>query len=75
MSLDVALARMAQLQSLFAPPVANAAPVATPTENTSSFERQLQSAGATATLTGAQAPAGTAGQAIVNLVRNEIGVS
>jgi hypothetical protein len=72
MSFDVALARIAQLQSLFNAP---ATPAATPTASTSSFARQLQSAGATATLTGAQAPAGPAGQAIVNLVRNEIGVA
>jgi CHAP domain len=74
MSLDVALARIAQLQSLFAPPVvAPAAPAATPPASTSTFATQLQSASA-ATLTGTPAPASSAGQAIVNLVRNEIGV-
>ena len=40
----------------------------------SSFATQLQSASA-ASLTGTPAPASTAGQAIVNLVRNEVGVA
>jgi hypothetical protein len=81
MSYDVALARIAQLQSLFAAPAA-AAPVATPSAtstpaSTTTFSTALQSAG-TATLTptaAAQQPASTAGQAIVNLVSKEVGVA
>jgi hypothetical protein len=79
MSYDVALARIAQLQSLFVAPPAAAASVPTPTAPTSSstaFSAALQNAG-TATLTpatAAQQPASTAGQAIVNLVSQEVGV-
>ncbi|MDA0161934.1 CHAP domain-containing protein [Solirubrobacter ginsenosidimutans] len=79
MSYDVALARIAQLQSLFAAPAA-AAPAATattPPASTTTFSTALQSAG-TATLAGttaAQQPASSAGQAIVNLVSNEVGVA
>jgi hypothetical protein len=78
MSYDVALARIAQLQSLFAVPAA-AAPVATTpsTPSSTTFSTALQNAGA-ATLTGttaAQAPASSAGQAIVNLVSQEVGVA
>jgi hypothetical protein len=78
MSYDVALARIAQLQSLFAVP-APAAPVATTPSTPSStrFSTALQNAGA-ATLTGttaAQPPASSAGQAIVNLVSQEVGVA
>jgi hypothetical protein len=74
MSLEVVLARMSQLQSMFAAPPAPAAPAPTTSSaSNSSFATQLQSA-IPATLTGTQAPAGSAGQAIVNLVRNEIGV-
>jgi hypothetical protein len=73
MSLEVALTRMAQLQSMFAAPAVTQAPApTTTTASNSSFATQLQSASA-ASLTGTPAPAGTAGQAIVNLVRNEIG--
>jgi hypothetical protein len=77
MSFDVALARVAQLQSLFAAPAA-VAPVATTASTSSSttFSTALQNAG-TATLTGAtavQPPASSAGQAIVNLVSREVGV-
>src|SRR3954451_6327748 len=77
MSYDVALARIAQLQSLFAVPAA-AAPVATTpsTPSSTTFSTALQNAGA-ATLTGttaAQQPASSAGQAIVNLVSQEVGV-
>jgi hypothetical protein len=75
MSLEVALARMAQLQSMFAPPAPAAAPAPTTTASNSSFATQLQNASATATLTGTPAPASSAGQAIVNLVRGEIGVA
>ena len=77
MSLEVALTRMAQLQSMFAAPAVTQAPAPTTTTTTasnSSFATQLQSASA-ASLTGTPAPATTAGQAIVNLVRNEIGVA
>ena len=78
MSLEVALTRMAQLQSMFAAPAVTQAPAPTTTTTTaasnSSFATQLQSASA-ASLTGTPAPASTAGQAIVNLVRNEIGVA
>jgi hypothetical protein len=68
MSLDVALARISQLQSLFAPPPAAPAVPAT----TTSFSTALQSAGATATLA-TPAPASSAGQAVLNAVRNEVG--
>ena len=76
MSFDVALARMAQLQSLMNPvaapaPVATAAPTTAPT---TSFATQLQSA-ATPAVIAPDAPASTAGQAIVNLVKKEIGVA
>jgi hypothetical protein len=78
MSLEVALSRMAQLQSMFAAPAVTQAPAPTTTAaaaaSNSSFATQLQSASA-ASLTGTPAPASTAGQAIVNLVRNEIGVA
>jgi hypothetical protein len=75
MSLEVALTRMAQLQSMFAAPAVTQAPApTTTTASNSSFATQLQSASA-ASLTGTPAPASTAGQAIVNLVRNEIGVA
>src|SRR3954451_8840852 len=78
MSFDVALARMAQLQSLFTPA---AAPAPTPPSPAShapaaheSFATQQHSASA-ATLTPTPAPAGSAGQAIVNLVSKEVGVA
>ncbi|HWK29033.1 MAG TPA: CHAP domain-containing protein [Solirubrobacter sp.] len=71
MSLEVALARVAQLQSVLAPPAPPPAPVAS---TATSFASQLRNAGA-ATLTGTPAPAGSAGQAIVNLVRGEVGVA
>ena len=78
MSLEVALTRMAQLQSMFAAPAVTQAPAPTTTPaaaaSNSSFVSQLQSASA-ASLTGTPAPASSAGQAIVNLVRNEIGVA
>jgi hypothetical protein len=77
MSYDVALARIAQLQSLFAAPAAAApAPAPTPSASTSNaFSTALQNAGtATLTPTAAQQPASSAGQAIVNLVSQEIGV-
>ena len=76
MSLEVALTRIAQLQSMFAAPAAPQVPAPSTTASNSSFATQLQSASA-ASLTGtAPAAAGTtAGQSIVNLVRNEIGVA
>src|SRR6201991_4753794 len=79
MSFDVVMARMAQLQTLFAPPAPStpapttsttpAAP-ATPTP----FASQLQSASA-ATPAPPPAPAGNAGQAILNAIRPEVGVA
>jgi hypothetical protein len=78
MSYDVALARVAQLQTLFVAPPAAAPPVASPsTSAPTSFSTALRSAG-TATLTGtaaAQPPASNAGQAIVNVVSQEVGVA
>ena len=76
MSFDVVMARMAQLQGLIAPAAAPATPPATVTTTapTSTFATQLQSASSTATLTTPQ-PASSAGQAIVNLVSQEVGVS
>ena len=76
MSFDVVMARMAQLQGLIAPAAAPATPPATVTTTapTTAFATQLQSASSTATLTTTQ-PASSAGQAIVNLVSQEVGVS
>jgi hypothetical protein len=70
-SFDVAIARVAQLQSFFAPP-----PVAAPPEVSAptSFSSALKTAGAATLAPASAAPASTAGQAIVNLVRQEIGV-
>jgi hypothetical protein len=76
MSFDVVMARMAQLQSLISPaPVAAPAPVAppAPAATTTSFATQLQSAGATTSIT-PSAPT-SAGQAILNAVRPEVGVA
>jgi hypothetical protein len=78
MSLEAVLARIGQLQSTFAAPAAPAAPA-----TTSTFASALQSAsplGATATLTGASPLATTgaptsAGQAVLNAVRGEVGVA
>jgi hypothetical protein len=72
MSLEVALARINQLNSLFAP-VQTAAPAPTAAAPTA-FASALQSAGATATLA-PPGPASSAGQAIVNLVSREVGVA
>jgi hypothetical protein len=79
MSYDVALARIAQLQSLFVTPAAAAPPAATTpsTAASTSFSTALQNAG-TATLTpttATQPAASTAGQAIVNLASQEVGVA
>ena len=72
MSFDVALARMAQLQSMFTP-AAVAAPATSPT----AFASELQNVGGAATLSGvpAAAPATGAGQAMLNAVRGEVGVA
>jgi len=81
MSFDVAMARMAQLQALLNPTAAPATPPATttPTSTTTSptaFASQLQSAsGATLTAPVSTAGGTSAGQAIVNLVQKEVGVS
>jgi hypothetical protein len=79
MSFDVVMARMAQLQSLISPavtpapaPVAPAAPAPVPA-TTTSFATQLQSAGATTSL--APSAPTSAGQAILNAVRPEVGVA
>jgi hypothetical protein len=69
MSLDVAIARITQLQSLFSP--AQAVP-AVPA--TTSFSTALQSATAAATLT-SPGPPSSAGQAVLNAVRGEVGVA
>ena len=76
MSLATTLARISELQGVLAPvqPVAPPAPAAEPT----AFSSALRQAGAplAATAVAAPAPAGSpAGQAIVNLVRNEVGVA
>jgi hypothetical protein len=70
MSLDVALARISQLQSLFAP--MQTAPTV-PASASTSFSTALQSAGATATIAAPPAPASSAGQAVLNAVRGEVG--
>jgi hypothetical protein len=79
MSFEVALARMAELQTMLAPrPAQPAAPVAT-----QSFASTMRSASTTGAMTAlapapAPAPAGTgtsAGQAIVGAVRPEVGVA
>jgi hypothetical protein len=79
MSFDVVMARMAQLQSLLSPAAAVAAPApvapaaAAPAASTTSFASQLQNAGATTSIT-PSAPT-SAGQAILNAVRPEVGVA
>jgi hypothetical protein len=75
MSFDVALARMAQLQSLMNPTVAAPTPVAaaTTTAAPTAFASQLQSAGSTTPL--APTAPTNAGQAILNAVRPEVGVA
>jgi hypothetical protein len=68
MSFDVVMARMAQLQTLFAPAAPSTpAPATSPT----AFASQLQSASAT-TLAPTAAPT-NAGQAILNAIRPEVG--
>jgi hypothetical protein len=81
MSFDIAMARVSQLQSLFTPATA-AAPSSTPAPSTSTSFSSLLSTGTPATL-GASAPAATtgaaapssAGQAILNAIRPEVGVA
>jgi hypothetical protein len=73
-SLDVALARISQLQSLFAP-IQAPAPVATTATAPAAFQAALQNAGATATLAPMPGPASSAGQAVLNAVRAEVGVA
>jgi hypothetical protein len=84
MSLDLVLARVAELQQMLAPAPVSAPAPATPSSSTSSFADQLLSASTGATLgTGSTAatsaatsrPAGSVGQAIVNAALPEVGVS
>ena len=86
MSFDAALQRVQQLQSLLLPqPVTAPTPTTTPTTTpsttgTTSFTDALQNAGGTATLTGAAPTAQTAaptsaGQAVLNIVKGEVGVA
>jgi len=77
MSLEAVLARIGQLQSTLAAP--SAAPAATPA-TTTTFASALQSVSPMATLTGASPLATTgaptsAGQAVLNAVRGEVGVA
>jgi hypothetical protein len=74
MSLQIALARMAELQQMFALP-AVAQPPATSTQTFASTMQTTAATGAMTPLTSAS-PAGTpAGQAILNAVRPEVGVA
>jgi hypothetical protein len=85
MSLDLVMARVAELQQMLAPAATTAAPPsAAPATGSTSFADQLLSAGAGATLgaTGptataavANRPASSVGQAIVNAALPEVGVS
>jgi CHAP domain len=83
MSIDLVMARVAELQQMLAPTATPAAPTTTPTatSGTTTFANQLLSAGTPATLgttdTTAVAgrPASSAGQAIVNAALPEVGVS
>jgi hypothetical protein len=86
MSLDLVLARVAELQQMLTPAATTAAPpsTSTATSGTTSFSDQLLSAGTGATLgtTGptataavANRPASSVGQAIVNAALPEVGVS
>jgi CHAP domain len=74
MSIETAIARVVQIQSMLAPPVAaqQAAPA-----TTASFSQALQSATPTAATAAVPAAGGgtPAGQAMVNLARAEIGVA
>ena len=74
MSLQIALARMAELQQMFAPQAA-AQPTATATQSFASTMQGTTAAGAITPLASAS-PAGTpAGQAILNAIRPEVGVA
>ena len=74
MSLQIALARMAELQQMFAPQ-AVAQPTATSTATFASTMQATPAASAMTPLTAAS-PAGTpAGQAILNAIRPEVGVA
>jgi hypothetical protein len=70
MSLPGVLARVSELHGLLQPP----APVAGGAAAPAAFAARLEAAVPPATMFGLPAPAGPAGQAIVNLVRNEVGV-
>jgi hypothetical protein len=73
-SLETTLARIAQLHSVLAPPAPQAAP---PPAQPAAFASALQQASGPVATTAVAAPAGgtSAGQAMVNLVRNELGVA
>jgi hypothetical protein len=88
MSLDLVLARVAELQQMLTPAATTAAPAAaapaTATSGTTSFADQLLSAstgatlgasGTTATAAVAGRPGSSVGQAIVNAALPEVGVS
>jgi hypothetical protein len=72
MSLQIALARMAELQSMFAPPAAAPTPAPAATQT---FASTMQTAATGPALSAtATSPAGTpAGQAILNAIRPEVG--
>ena len=73
MSLDVALARIAELQSVLAPPQAQ--PAASPALFASTLQGTMTTT-PTATAAGFGAVGGTSGgQAVLNAVRNEVGVT
>src|SRR3954471_22775336 len=74
MSLQIALARMAELQQMFAPP-AVAQPPATSTQTFASTMQTTPATGAMTPLTSASPAGTTAGQAILNAVRPEVGVA
>jgi hypothetical protein len=81
MSVDAVIARVAQLNSLFAPqpvaaaPAATAASTAQPAGANATFASLMGGAGATATATPAPAGGTSAGQAMVNLAQQEVGVA
>jgi hypothetical protein len=78
-SLPEVLTRIGELQGLITPQPVTPTPTATPAATPSAFAAQLQSAspmpGATALATAPTSGGGTAaGQAVLNLVRQEVGV-
>lgn len=75
MSLDVVLARMSQLQALMSPPAAAANPAPAATTSPTAFSSALASAGTTMLMAPSTTQPTLAGQAIVNLVSKEVGVS